>query len=194
MESGLFLDSQVEIWRHNIIGHVCGTGPISESFIYIWITKNSFLIFIRIQKQAWFHCDVKLSQTCPIRSHKRAQFYKETTLSFHLMHVYNFVCVSVLLLYYKTMSDSQNMSDYVIFPQTRLIWFEGKHPPHWRHNITTKYGDCSFSWYLWNCWPSLFKLSFYMYWHLGQKEEYRAGQIKGRTRWWHATDGRGKKK
>ena len=24
-------------------------------------------------------------------------------------------------------------------PQTRLIWFEGKHPPHWRHNITTKY-------------------------------------------------------
>ena len=40
MESGLCLDSQVEIWRHNIIGHicgirhVCGTGPISESFIY----------------------------------------------------------------------------------------------------------------------------------------------------------------
>jgi hypothetical protein len=49
---------------------------------------------LRIQKQAWFHCDVKLSQTCPIRSHKRAQFYKETTLSFHLMHVYNFVRVS----------------------------------------------------------------------------------------------------
>jgi hypothetical protein len=24
-------------------------------------------------------------------------------------------------------------------PQTRLIWLEGKRPPHWRHNITTKY-------------------------------------------------------
>ena len=35
MESGLFLDSQVEIWCHNVIGHVCGTGPISESFIYV---------------------------------------------------------------------------------------------------------------------------------------------------------------
>ena len=41
MESGLFLDSQVDILRHNIIGdvcgigHACGTGPISESFIYI---------------------------------------------------------------------------------------------------------------------------------------------------------------
>jgi hypothetical protein len=41
MESGLFLDSQVDIWRHNIIGdvcgigHACGTGPISKSFIYI---------------------------------------------------------------------------------------------------------------------------------------------------------------
>jgi hypothetical protein len=34
MESGLFLDSQVEILRHNIFGHVCGTRPISESFIY----------------------------------------------------------------------------------------------------------------------------------------------------------------
>ena len=33
---------------------------------------------LRIPKQAWFHCDVKLSQTCPIRSHKRARFYKET--------------------------------------------------------------------------------------------------------------------
>jgi hypothetical protein len=42
MESGLFLDSQVEIGRHDIIGHVCrtvhvcGTGHISESFIYIY--------------------------------------------------------------------------------------------------------------------------------------------------------------
>ena len=41
MESGLFLDSQVDICRHNIIGdvcgigHACGTGPISKSFIYI---------------------------------------------------------------------------------------------------------------------------------------------------------------
>ena len=41
MESGLFLDSQVDILRHNIIGDVCGirhaygTGPIAESFIYI---------------------------------------------------------------------------------------------------------------------------------------------------------------
>jgi hypothetical protein len=34
-------------------------------------------------------------------------------------------------------SDSPNMSDYVIFPQTFLIWLEGKRPPH--HNITTKY-------------------------------------------------------
>ena len=57
---------------------------------------------LRIQIQAWFHCNVKLSQTCPIRSHKRARFYKETTLSFHLVHVYNSVRVSVLLLYYKT--------------------------------------------------------------------------------------------
>jgi hypothetical protein len=39
-------------------------------------------INLRIQKQAWFHCDVKLSQTCPIRSNKRAQLYKETILSF----------------------------------------------------------------------------------------------------------------
>jgi hypothetical protein len=31
MESDLFLNSKVEIWRHNIIGHVCGTGSISES-------------------------------------------------------------------------------------------------------------------------------------------------------------------
>ena len=62
---------------------------------------------LRIQKQARFHCDVKLSQTCPIRSHKRARFYKETTLSFHLMHVYNSVCVSVLLLYYKTIDISK---------------------------------------------------------------------------------------
>jgi hypothetical protein len=35
MESGLFLDSQVDILRHNIIGdvcgigHACGTGPYS---------------------------------------------------------------------------------------------------------------------------------------------------------------------
>ena len=41
MESGLFLDSQVDILRHNIFGHVCGIGhacgteTISESFIYI---------------------------------------------------------------------------------------------------------------------------------------------------------------
>jgi hypothetical protein len=62
---------------------------------------------LRIQKQAWFHCDVKLSQTCPIRSHKRARFYKETTLSFHLLHVYNSVRVSVLLLYYKTIDISE---------------------------------------------------------------------------------------
>jgi hypothetical protein len=41
MESGLFLDSQVEIWRHNIIWHVCGTGPISESFIYIYKWSSS---------------------------------------------------------------------------------------------------------------------------------------------------------
>ena len=27
-------------------------------------------------------------------------------------------------------SDSPNMSDYIIFPQTRLIWLEGKPPPH----------------------------------------------------------------
>jgi hypothetical protein len=27
-------------------------------------------------------------------------------------------------------SDSPNMSDYVIFPQTRLTWLEGKRPPH----------------------------------------------------------------
>ena len=37
------------------------------------------------------------------------------------------------------MSDSPNMFDYVIFPQTRLIWLQGKLPPHGRHNITTKY-------------------------------------------------------
>ena len=41
MESDLFLDSQVDILCHNIIGDVCGirhasgTGPIAESFIYI---------------------------------------------------------------------------------------------------------------------------------------------------------------
>jgi hypothetical protein len=51
---------------------------------------------LRIQKQARFHCDVKLSQT-----------YKETTLSFHLMYVYNYVRVSVLLLYYKTIDISE---------------------------------------------------------------------------------------
>ena len=50
---------------------------------------------LRIQKQAWFHCDVKLSQTCPIRSHQHAPFHKETILSFHLMHVYNSVRVRV---------------------------------------------------------------------------------------------------
>ena len=26
-------------------------------------------------------------------------------------------------------------------------------------------GDCLFCWYWWNCWPSLFKLSFHDYWH-----------------------------
>ena len=62
---------------------------------------------LRIQKQAWFHCDVKLSQTCPIRSLKHAWFYKETTLSFHLVHVYNSVRVSMLLLYYKTIDISE---------------------------------------------------------------------------------------
>ena len=62
---------------------------------------------LRIPKQAWFHCDVKFSQTCPIRSHKRARFYKETTLFFHLMHVYNSVRVSVLLLCYKTIDISE---------------------------------------------------------------------------------------
>jgi hypothetical protein len=39
---------------------------------------------LRIHKQAWFHCDVKLSQTCLIRSHKRVRFCKETKVSFHL--------------------------------------------------------------------------------------------------------------
>jgi hypothetical protein len=27
-------------------------------------------------------------------------------------------------------------------------------------------GDCSFCWYWWNCWPSLFKLSIDNYWHV----------------------------
>jgi hypothetical protein len=70
------------------------------------------LITVRVlmwPPNAKFHCDVKLSQTCPIRSHKRAQFYKETRLSFHLMHVYNSGRVSVLLriLYYRTIDISE---------------------------------------------------------------------------------------
>ena len=72
---------------------------------------------LRIQKQARFHCDVKLSQTCPIRSHKRARFYKETTLSFHPMHVYNSVRVSVLLLHYKTIDISLMIFQSGIFLQ-----------------------------------------------------------------------------
>ena len=46
MESGFFLDSKVEILRHNIIGHVCGIGyvcgigPISESFKYIYESRR----------------------------------------------------------------------------------------------------------------------------------------------------------
>ena len=70
---------------------------------YIMTSNNN----LRIQKQACFHCDVKLSQTCPIRSNKRALLYIETILSFHLMHVYNSVRVSVLLLYYKTIDISE---------------------------------------------------------------------------------------
>ena len=70
-------------------------------------------INLRIQKQAWFHCDVKLSQTWPIRSHKRARLYKETIVSFHLMDVYNYVRVSVLLLYYKTIDISEWKLEYL---------------------------------------------------------------------------------
>jgi hypothetical protein len=70
-------------------------------------------INLRIQKQAWFHCDIKLSQTCPIRSHKRARLYKETILSFHLMHVYNSVRVSVSLLYNKTIDISEWKVEYL---------------------------------------------------------------------------------
>jgi hypothetical protein len=70
-------------------------------------------INLRIQKQAWFHCDVKLSQTCPIWSHKRARLYKETVLPFHQMHVYNSVRVSVLLLYYKTIDISEWKVEYL---------------------------------------------------------------------------------
>ena len=119
------------IWRHNIIGHVCGTGPISESFIYIykwscdqskrawrWRNVNCWdfmglrarihwwwrrLITVRVlmwPPNAKFHCDVKLSQTCPIRSHKRARFYKETRLSFHLMHVNNSGVFQCYYVYY----------------------------------------------------------------------------------------------
>ena len=54
---------------------------------------------LRIQNQARFHCDVN--------SPKHVRFYKETTLSFHLMHVYNSVRVSVLLLYYKTIDINE---------------------------------------------------------------------------------------
>jgi hypothetical protein len=78
---------------------------IYERLMPDYIMTSNFNL--RIQKQAWFHCDVKLSQTCPIRSHKHARFYKETTLSFHLMHIYNSVRVSVLLLYYKTIDISE---------------------------------------------------------------------------------------
>jgi hypothetical protein len=35
MESGLFSDSQVDIWRHNIIGHVCGIGPACEPDLFL---------------------------------------------------------------------------------------------------------------------------------------------------------------
>ena len=54
MESGLFLDSHVDIWRHNIIGdvcgigHACGTGPISKSFIYIMVTNVKYQTVIDI--------------------------------------------------------------------------------------------------------------------------------------------------
>jgi hypothetical protein len=70
-------------------------------------------INLRIQKQAWFHCYVKLSQTCPVRSHKRSRLYKETKLSFHLMHDCNSVRVSVLLLYYKTIDISEWKVEYL---------------------------------------------------------------------------------
>jgi hypothetical protein len=70
-------------------------------------------INLRIQKQAWFHCDVKLSQTWPFRSPKRARLYKETILSFNLMHVYNSLRVSVVLLFYKTIDISEWKVEYL---------------------------------------------------------------------------------
>jgi hypothetical protein len=54
-----------------------------------------------------------MSQTYPIRSHKRARLYKETILSFHLMHVYNSFRVSVVLLCYKTIDISEWKVEYL---------------------------------------------------------------------------------
>jgi hypothetical protein len=56
---------------------------------------------------------IVMSQTCPIRSHKRARLYKETILSFHLMHVYNSFRISVVLLYYKTIDISEWKVEYL---------------------------------------------------------------------------------
>ena len=54
------------------------------------------------------------------------------------INIYIYKCTGIYVGL-TNVSSSTNMSDYVIFPQTRLIWLEGKRPPHWRHNITTKY-------------------------------------------------------
>jgi hypothetical protein len=91
-------DQSNRAWRWCNVN--CGGFMGLRGRIHWWWRR---LITVRVlmwPPNAKFHCDVKLSQTCPIRSHKRARFYKETRLSFHLMHVYNSGVFQCYYVYY----------------------------------------------------------------------------------------------
>ena len=100
-------DQSNRAWRWRNVN--CGRFMGLRAYIPWWCRR---LITVRVlmwSPNAIFHCGVKLSQACPIRSLKRARFYKETRLSFHLMHVYNSGRGLVLLriLYYTTIDISE---------------------------------------------------------------------------------------